>query len=109
MSIRLDPSAQGIYFDKVDFASADGVQLQAWVVPVIDAKKVLAEKEASRFGGGPGESDFRARRPRGARLGGRSAGTPLRSCQSAYGDVGMIPHRYGPGLPKRAKRRQGAA
>jgi hypothetical protein len=42
-----DPMAMGIYFDPVSFNSADGSALDAWLVPVVNATRILAEKEAA--------------------------------------------------------------
>ena len=43
--VELDPSSSGLYYDPVAFASADGTQLEAWIVPVLSAKEVLAKRE----------------------------------------------------------------
>ena len=43
--IELDPSSSGLYYDPVAFASSDGTHLEAWIVPVVNAKEVLAKKE----------------------------------------------------------------
>jgi hypothetical protein len=43
--VELDPSSAGLYYDPVAFASADGTHLEAWIVPVVSAKEVLAKKE----------------------------------------------------------------
>ncbi len=40
-----DPRAHGVYYDPVSFVSTDGTRLQGWLVPVIDARKVLEKKE----------------------------------------------------------------
>lgn len=40
-----DPMADGIYYDAVSFLSEDGVRLEGWLVPVIDARRVLDEQE----------------------------------------------------------------
>ena len=40
-----DPSSMGIYYDPVNFLAADNTRLDGWLVPVVDAKKVLEEKE----------------------------------------------------------------
>jgi len=40
-----DPLTQGVYYDPVNFLSDDGARLEGWLVPVIDAKKVLEEKD----------------------------------------------------------------
>src|SRR4051794_30766866 len=44
-SVELDPSSAGLYYDPVAFVSADGTHLEAWIVPVVSAKEVLAKKE----------------------------------------------------------------
>jgi len=41
----LDPLSQGCYFDTVSFTSIDGTPLNGWFVPVVDARRVLIEKE----------------------------------------------------------------
>jgi pimeloyl-ACP methyl ester carboxylesterase len=41
----VDPISLGVYYDAVEFLSEDGVSLEAWLVPVLDAKRVLAQKE----------------------------------------------------------------
>lgn len=38
-----DPSALGIYYDPVSFLTEDHVALDGWLIPVIDAKRILAE------------------------------------------------------------------
>ena len=38
---ELDPVSVGVYYDPVEFLSSDGTRVQAWLVPVIDAKRVL--------------------------------------------------------------------
>ncbi|MEA2711094.1 MAG: hypothetical protein QOF78_3695, partial [Phycisphaerales bacterium] len=38
-----DPLKVGIYYEPVSFMSEDGVNLEGWLIPVIDAKRVLAE------------------------------------------------------------------
>jgi pimeloyl-ACP methyl ester carboxylesterase len=40
-----DPAMYGIYFDPVTFLSADGTRLEAWLVPLFDARKINEEKE----------------------------------------------------------------
>src|SRR5262249_29813903 len=37
--------SQGVYYDPVNFLSDDGARLEGWLVPVVDAKKVLEEKD----------------------------------------------------------------
>src|SRR3954467_9269144 len=41
-----DPLAFGVYYDPVNFLSDDGAHLDGWLVPVIDAKRVLEEKDS---------------------------------------------------------------
>jgi pimeloyl-ACP methyl ester carboxylesterase len=38
-----DPLAFGIYYDPVNFVAEDGVRLEGWLIPVLDAKRVIAE------------------------------------------------------------------
>lgn len=45
MAAAMDPTVNGIYYDPVMFLAEDGVQLEGWMVPVMDARRVLAEKE----------------------------------------------------------------
>jgi predicted alpha/beta-fold hydrolase len=40
-----DPLSQGVYYDPVNFLSDDGARLEGWLVPVVDAKKVLEERD----------------------------------------------------------------
>jgi hypothetical protein len=40
-----DPLALGVYYDPVTFVAEDGAKLDGWLVPVIDAKRVLEERE----------------------------------------------------------------
>ena len=40
-----DPADRGVYYDPISFPSRDGTLLQAWLVPVVDAKRVLARKD----------------------------------------------------------------
>lgn len=40
-----DPSSLGLYFEKVAVTSADGVVSEGWVVPVVDARRVLEHKD----------------------------------------------------------------
>jgi hypothetical protein len=51
---RLDPGAQNMYFNPIDITSADGVKLNAWVVPVIDARKILEQREGALRSKKPG-------------------------------------------------------
>lgn len=41
----VDPVAQGVYYDPITFSSQDNTRLEAWLVPIVDAKLVLEEKE----------------------------------------------------------------
>lgn len=41
-----DPQTLGVYHDPVTFLADDGMRLEAWLIPVIDAKRVIEEKEA---------------------------------------------------------------
>jgi pimeloyl-ACP methyl ester carboxylesterase len=40
-----DPVAQGVYYDPITFNSLDNTRLEAWLVPVVDAKLVLEQKD----------------------------------------------------------------
>jgi hypothetical protein len=40
-----DPMVDGIYFEPVSLVSSDGVKLEGWIAPSIDARQVLEEKE----------------------------------------------------------------
>ena len=39
----MDPTSQGVYYDPVDLISLDNTKLEAWLVPVLDARKVIAQ------------------------------------------------------------------
>ena len=41
----LDPNGQGCYFDTVNFKAEDGTALSGWIVPAIDAHRVMSERE----------------------------------------------------------------
>jgi pimeloyl-ACP methyl ester carboxylesterase len=41
----VDPIVQGIYYDPLTYQSPDHIRLEAWLVPFVDAKRVLADKE----------------------------------------------------------------
>jgi hypothetical protein len=43
---RRDPLSVGIYFDPVSFSSEDGTRLEGWIVPVVNASRVLTERDA---------------------------------------------------------------
>lgn len=40
-----DPAMQGLYYDPVAFLSTDGVRLDAWLIPELDASRVLRDKD----------------------------------------------------------------
>ena len=40
-----DPIKVSVYYDPVNFVTEDGVRLEGWLLPVIDAKKVIAERD----------------------------------------------------------------
>jgi hypothetical protein len=42
---EMDPNSQGIYYDAVTLRSEDGVRLEAWLVPVLEADQVLKQKD----------------------------------------------------------------
>ena len=41
----MDPVSKGVYYDPVELLSLDGTKLEGWLVPVVDARKVILEKE----------------------------------------------------------------
>lgn len=43
----LDPLSFGHYYDPVNFVSDDGLRLEGWLVPLLDARRVLAHKEGA--------------------------------------------------------------
>ena len=45
LPIVAEPSSQGVYFEPATVASIDGTQLAAWLVPAIDAHRVVEEKD----------------------------------------------------------------
>src|SRR5205085_776913 len=45
LASQLDPSSLGVYYDPVTFLSEDGVRLDGWLVPVVDEKRVLEQRE----------------------------------------------------------------
>jgi hypothetical protein len=45
MPIVAEPSSQGVYFESANLTSQDGTQLAAWLVPAIDARRVMEEKD----------------------------------------------------------------
>jgi len=44
-SVAADPLSYGVYYDPVNFLSDDGARLEGWLVPVLDAKRVLEQKD----------------------------------------------------------------
>jgi hypothetical protein len=44
-----DPGGYGMYYESVQFTADDGVSLDAWLVPVLNARKVVAEQERALF------------------------------------------------------------
>ena len=40
-----DPATYGVYYDPVSFESKDGVLLEGWLAPVIDAKAILEKRD----------------------------------------------------------------
>jgi hypothetical protein len=44
-SITSDPNSQGVYFETVNFVSDDGTLLTGWLIPAIDAHRVVEEKD----------------------------------------------------------------
>ncbi|MDB5173617.1 MAG: dipeptidyl aminopeptidase [Phycisphaerales bacterium] len=40
-----DPNSQGVYYDPVNLASEDGTLLTGWLIPAVDAHRVLEEKD----------------------------------------------------------------
>lgn len=45
LPIVAEPSSQGVYFESATLNSTDGTKLNAWLVPAIDARRVLEEKD----------------------------------------------------------------
>jgi pimeloyl-ACP methyl ester carboxylesterase len=39
----MEPTSQGVYYDPVELLSLDNTKLEGWLVPVLDARKVLKE------------------------------------------------------------------
>src|SRR5687767_9375486 len=44
-AVTTDPASHGIYYDAVNFKSEDGTQLKGWLVPLVDARRVLLHKD----------------------------------------------------------------
>jgi hypothetical protein len=43
----IDPTLSGIFFEPVNFVSEDNAKLEGWLVPVLDARRVLEQKDKS--------------------------------------------------------------
>lgn len=43
--IEKDPITVGVYYDPITFASQEGNRLEGWLVPVVDAKKVVEQRD----------------------------------------------------------------
>src|SRR4051812_16374934 len=41
----MDPTCNGIYYDPIMFNGEDGTHLEGWLIPVLDARRVLADKD----------------------------------------------------------------
>jgi hypothetical protein len=41
----LDPNSQGCYFESVTFSGEDGTKLSGWLIPALDAHRVIIEKD----------------------------------------------------------------
>ena len=41
----MDPMSVGLYYDPVSYSSEEGVRIDGWIIPAIDAKRVLEDKE----------------------------------------------------------------
>jgi hypothetical protein len=47
LAAEKDPLVDGVYFEPISFAAEGGKTLDAWLVPVVDAKRVIIEGEAA--------------------------------------------------------------
>jgi pimeloyl-ACP methyl ester carboxylesterase len=45
VAAAIDPTCQGMYYDTVNYLGEGDVRLEAWVVPALDAQRVLAERD----------------------------------------------------------------
>jgi pimeloyl-ACP methyl ester carboxylesterase len=45
VGVITDPTSLGVYYDPVELLSGDNTKLEGWLVPVIDARQVLLEKD----------------------------------------------------------------
>jgi pimeloyl-ACP methyl ester carboxylesterase len=43
--IVAEPSSQGVYFESTTLKSTDGMELAGWLIPAIDARRVVEEKD----------------------------------------------------------------
>jgi pimeloyl-ACP methyl ester carboxylesterase len=43
----MDPTCHGIYYDPVNFVADDGTPLEAWLLPAVDARRVIEQKESA--------------------------------------------------------------
>ena len=41
----IDPVSRGVYYDPIEFLSLDSTKLEGWLVPVLDARRLVIEKE----------------------------------------------------------------
>jgi len=41
----IDPVSRGVYYDPIEFLSLDNTKLEGWLVPVLDARRLVIEKE----------------------------------------------------------------
>ena len=44
-AISADPASQGVFFESVHLTSTDGTPLEGWLIPAIDAQRVVDEKD----------------------------------------------------------------
>ena len=44
-AVVADPASQGVYYEAVNFTSEDSVNLTGWLVPAIDARRVLEDRD----------------------------------------------------------------
>lgn len=45
VAAAIDPTCQGMYYDTVNYLGDGNVRLEAWLVPALDAQRVLAERD----------------------------------------------------------------
>src|SRR5690349_23002327 len=41
----MDPTYRGVYYDPVNFVGEDSTALEGWLIPVVDAKRVLIDRD----------------------------------------------------------------